>query len=91
MLLSPYVIDVEIGALAPDTPDIRNAIQVELAAEFTDRAQAGTPSTPFTFWRSWIDEAISRATGEDSHDLIAPADTTAFALFLPVLGTVTFT
>ena len=81
-----------IGGLAPDTVDIRAAIEAELAATYTDRAQPGTPSADFVFSASWLDEAISRATGEDRHRLVSPAmDQTFTTGNLPVLGSIAYT
>lgn len=83
---------IVIGGLSPDTVDIRQSIEVELAAVYTDRAQPGTPSKDFVFSASWLDEAISRATGEDRHRLVSPsADQTFTAGNLPVLGTIAYT
>ena len=84
-------VNVVIGALNPDTADIRGAIEVELNAVFIDRARPGTPSSPFKFSASWLDEAISRATGEDSHDLVSPGDLIFTAGNLPVLGSIAYT
>ena len=88
----PRPVDVVIGGLAPDTADIRDAIEVEIRATFIDRAQPGQPSASFVLSASWIDEAISRATGEDRHRRVAPLlDLTFDAGDLPVLGTITYT
>lgn len=83
---------VTVRDLTPDTADVRLNVAAEVAAVFLDRAHPSTPSRPFTLQSDWISEAVSRATGEDSHDLVAPADDVTFAvLHLPVLGTLTFT
>ena len=83
---------IVIGGLSPDTADIRASIEAEIAATYTDRAQPGAPSTPFLFSASWIDEAISRATGENRHRLVSPAADRIFAAGdLPVLGTIEYT
>ncbi len=89
---NPVPVDIVIGGLSPDTADIRASIEVEIAAAFTDRAQPGTPSSPFLFSASWLDEAISRATGENRHRLVSPAADESFAAGdLPVLGTIEYT
>lgn len=83
---------IQVGTLVPDTPDVRTAIAAELAALFIDRARPGTPSASFKLSKSWIEEAICRATGEDSHDLVAPTANQLYASGqLPVLGAVTYT
>jgi uncharacterized phage protein gp47/JayE len=87
----PLPVPVVISSLSPDTPDVRAAIDAEIAAVFLDRGAPGTPSTPFVLSASWIDEAISRATGEDSHDLVSPAtDLTFTAGQLPVPGVTSY-
>lgn len=83
---------IVIGGLTPDTGDIRAAIEVELAATYADRAQPGTPSADFLFSASWLDEAISRATGEDRHRRVSPvADQTFTVGTMPVLGSIEYT
>lgn len=84
-------VNVVIGALSPDTADIRASIEAELAAVFIDRARPGTPSSPFKLSASWLNEAVSRATGEDSHDLVSPGDLVFTAGFLPALGSIAYT
>ncbi|MGU3417642.1 baseplate J/gp47 family protein [Methylobacterium sp. D54C] len=88
----PVPLTVVIGGLAPDTADIRASVVAELAAVFTDRGRPGTPSAPFKFSISWLNEAISRATGEDSHRLVSPTTDQIFtAGNLPVLGSIAYT
>ena len=86
----PLPIDVVISGLVPDTLDVRASVEDEIAATFADRAEVGT-STAVGFSRSWIDEAVSRATGENRHELVAPAATVvATSAFLPVLGAIDY-
>ncbi|MCW5737997.1 MAG: baseplate J/gp47 family protein [Enhydrobacter sp.] len=65
-------IAITIDNLAVDTPAVRAAIAAELAAMQRRRAVPGGGCS-----RSWIEEAISRAAGEDSHDLTSPAGNVA--------------
>lgn len=89
---NPQAVDVVIGGLAPDTTDIRAAIEAEVAAVFADRGQPGLPSADFKLSASWLSEAVSRATGEDRHRLVSPAaDLTFTAGQMPVLGTIAYT
>ncbi|GEP09801.1 baseplate J/gp47 family protein [Methylobacterium gnaphalii] len=53
-----------IRNLSRDTPSTRVAIEAAVRAALADRAAPGQ-----TIYRSWIDEAISGALGEDHHDL----------------------
>lgn len=88
---TPVEVDIDISGLSPDTSDVRDAIQLELEDLFRREAQVSLASTPFTFYRSKIWEAISTATGEDHHSLDAPAtDVTYGEGELPVLGEVTY-
>lgn len=90
--LIPSPVPVLIGGLSPDTPAIRAAIAVEVAAVFADRAVPGTPSAPFVLSASWIDEAISRATGENRHRLVSPAADPSFDPgTIPVFAAPTYT
>ena len=84
--LATHAIDVTISNLTNDTPAVRTAIATELTNMLPRRA-----SPAGKIWRSWVAEAVSRAAGEDSHDLTAPAgDTTIDAGTIAVLGAVTF-
>ncbi|GJD51077.1 hypothetical protein OPKNFCMD_3828 [Methylobacterium crusticola] len=89
---APVAVSVAIGGLTPDTPDIRAAIAAELAAVFVDRAEPGRPTLgPFVLSASWLNEAVSRATGEDRHRLVSPSgDLTFGAGQYPVLGAVSY-
>ncbi|MGU3665798.1 baseplate J/gp47 family protein [Methylobacterium sp. A49B] len=82
--------DIVISGLTPDTGDVRASIEAEIAATYSDRAQPGKPSTPFRFSASWLNEAISRATGEDSHGLASPGDQWFTAGQMPVLRSIAY-
>ena len=86
----PQVIPVAIAGLRPYTASVRTAISNELTGMF-QRRSAVDPLNPLTFYRSWIDEAISRATGEDAHDLNLPnADVIIAPASVAVLGAITY-
>ena len=88
---SPHVIDITIAGLADDTLAIRAEILAELDDEFDARARVVKPDENTSFSRSWIDEAISAAIGEDRHRLTVPAvDPVLVPGEFPVRGTVTF-
>lgn len=87
---TPIPVNVVIGKLYPDTIYTRAAVAAELAAVFLDRARPGTPTASFVLSASWLNEAISRATGEDSHVLVSPGDLIFTAGQYPVLGTITY-
>ena len=91
--LLPMPVPLLIAGLSPDRPETREAIAAEVAAVFADRAEPGKPTQgPFVFSRSWLDEAVSRATGEDRHRLPSPADDLVFgAGEYPVPGVISYT
>lgn len=81
----PDDVDIEIGA-APNTPEVKAAIEAELADLFTRDAE---PSG--TIYISRLREAISIAQGEHHHELISPTvDYVAATGHLPRLGTVSW-
>jgi len=83
---SAVALDVTITGLAPDTPDIRAAISVELADMILRRGEPGV-----TVRTSWIWEAVSLAAGEDSHVISVPAADVVYAVGeIPVLGVVSY-
>ncbi|BDA84961.1 tail protein [Aureimonas sp. SA4125] len=88
---APVAVPVTISGLAVDTPAVRAAIEAGLRATFLARARPGISADPFILSRSWISEAISTATGEERHTLVAPeADVSFTGGQIPVLGTVTY-
>jgi uncharacterized phage protein gp47/JayE len=64
----PVPLDVTIANLNPSTPEVRAAIEVEIADLLARSAAPGA-----TILLSHIRAAISTAAGEDDHDLIEPA------------------
>lgn len=86
-------IDIVIAGLTVDTPATRGAVAAELAAVFATKSVPATPSNPSVFYRAWIDEAISRATGEASHSLTTPSGNTTLTTSpeIAVLGSITYT
>ncbi|WP_457091404.1 baseplate J/gp47 family protein [Microvirga sp. P5_D2] len=88
----PQPVAIHIAGLSPNTPAIRAAIEAELAAMFVDLSAPAMPSAYFTLSRSWISEAISRATGERRHVLITPATDLTYpaAANMPVLGPISY-
>jgi len=96
-----HPINVTISDVSPDTVPVREAIVAELRDMFQRRSRAsgadivvgGMPylATPATFSLSWIDQAISEADGEDSHELTSPVASEVIpAGSIATLGAVTF-
>lgn len=79
--------------IEPDTTDIRARVTTEIAAMFADRSRPAMPNSNFVLYRSWIAEAISRATGEDNHTLTVPSADIVVSTpgALPIPGTITWT
>jgi uncharacterized phage protein gp47/JayE len=87
----PVAVPVGIVNLQPDTPQLRAAIQTNLAAMFYERVPVVTGENAFTLPQAWLDEAISRCDGYKRHRLATPADDVSFpAGTLPILGEVSF-
>jgi uncharacterized phage protein gp47/JayE len=84
-------IDIVIKGLRPDTQPVRESVGAELVSMFRNMASPGLPDAPFTLYQSWIWEAVSNATGERSHTVVAPATDTAFHVgIMPCINSVTF-
>ena len=80
----PHPIAVTIAALEPDTPEVRTAIDAELRDTFYRHGAPGA-----VLYVSWLWEAVSLASGERHHSIVAPpADVTPGAGELPTLGVV---
>lgn len=85
-------IDVVIRDLAPDTQAVRESVAAELHALFRNTAEPGLPERPFVLPVAWLWQAVSNATGEISHQIVAPAtDLTFPAGVMPCLQSVRFT
>jgi uncharacterized phage protein gp47/JayE len=83
---TPLAVDITIADLVPDTAKVRAAIELELADLFRRESDLGA-----VLPRSKIWEAVSLATGENSHAIQAPAaDVAPAAAELPVLGVVSY-
>lgn len=80
----PYVLDIYIEDLSPDTPETRAAIEAELKDLFAREAYPGC-----TVYVSRLWEAISIATGTEHFDLSYPSTNIVMEPFaIPILGTV---
>ena len=89
-------VDITIGNLRPNTDAVKAAVQAELKDLFL---RQGTPggtvnsdgSAGGIMYVSWIWNAVSTASGEQSHIITAPASDVVMASGeIPILGTVTF-
>lgn len=77
-------INITATNIQPLNQSVINAINAEIAEVFKQRSQLGQ-----NFSKSWIAQAISNATNEESHLLVAPATNVNIADGeLPVIGVV---
>lgn len=95
------VVPVTIQGMVPNTPEVQDAVRVELQDTFRrlsrpagSDAQFGSMpylASPFSFSLSWIWQAVANASGEQRHKIVSPsADIPLVAGDMAVLGTVTF-
>jgi uncharacterized phage protein gp47/JayE len=82
----PYPIDFTVYMLKTDNPATRAAIADSVTQMLKDRLRPGD-----TVYRSWVDEAISAALGEDHHELVFVTTPMAAPGYLAVLGNITYT
>jgi uncharacterized phage protein gp47/JayE len=84
-------VDITVNGLVNDSDTVRASIEAAIAAMFLARCRPGITGDTFTVSLSWIDEAISGASGEDRHVLAEPtADITLTGGQFPTIGTVTY-
>jgi uncharacterized phage protein gp47/JayE len=82
----PRPVDVTVATLTPDTPDVRIAVEAELRDTLYRHGAPGA-----TLYVSWLWEAVSLASGERHHRIVAPAgDLLLGAGELPVLGVLAY-
>jgi uncharacterized phage protein gp47/JayE len=81
----PYPIDIGISNLVTDDAATRAAIVNSLQTMLFARGAPGQE-----IYASWVDEAISVATGEDHHDMTFSNTPMPSPGHLPVLGTVRY-
>jgi uncharacterized phage protein gp47/JayE len=78
-----YFYDITIRNLTNDDPTVRGRIEASLAEMEFRRSKPGQ-----TWYRSWVDEAISQAVGEETHELDYETTEMPAPAYMPVLGTV---
>lgn len=93
----PYAVNIKIGALTPDTPEVRAAVEAELLELFAREAHPGqygylTNSVAACVVRvSKIWEAVSIAVGAEHFTLMEPISDISMAIgTIPVLGSITY-
>jgi uncharacterized phage protein gp47/JayE len=80
-----FFYDITIRNLTNDDPTVRASIESSISDVERARSQPGQ-----TWYRSWVDEAVSQAVGEETHEL--DYETTAMPApgYMPTLGTVLY-
>jgi uncharacterized phage protein gp47/JayE len=81
----PFFYDITISQLTDDTPEVRARIEQSLADMEMQKSAPGQ-----TMYRSWVDEAISMAIGESSHELVFETTPMPAPGYMPFLGTVLY-
>jgi uncharacterized phage protein gp47/JayE len=80
-----FFYDITISNLSDDTADVRARIEKSIDDMELLRSAPGQ-----TMYRSWVDEAISAAIGENHHELIFETTPMPAPGYMPVLGTVLY-
>lgn len=88
---TPEPLNPIIGSLATDSAAVRAGIVAAIDAVLYEKAMPVPTGETFWLSRSWISEAVSQVTGENSHVLLWPLDDLPYtAGRYPVVGEVSF-
>jgi uncharacterized phage protein gp47/JayE len=80
-----YFYDITIYNLTTDTPTVRGNIETSIANMEFARSRPGQ-----MMYRSWVDEAISQALGEEDHELTYETTAMPGAAYMPTVGTILY-
>lgn len=78
-----YFYDITILNLTTDDPTVRASIEQSIKDLEFNRSQPGQ-----TWYRSWVDEAISQVVGERSHELVFETIEMPAQGYMPTLGSI---
>lgn len=81
----PLPISFKVRGLSRATASTQAAIEASVAAMFRQRSAPGG-----TMYRSWIDEAVSRAAGENHHEMDFVTTPMPSPGHIPILGTISY-
>ncbi|MHC2534226.1 baseplate J/gp47 family protein [Bradyrhizobium diazoefficiens] len=81
----PFFYDLTISALDDDDEVTRAAIEASIKDMEMRRSKPGQ-----TMYRSWVDEAISNAVGEDHHELTFTTTPMPEPGYMPFVGTILY-
>lgn len=76
---------ITISQLDNDTPEVRARIEQSIKDMEYERSKPGQ-----TMYRSWVEEAVSRAVGEVSHELEFETTVMEAAGYMPICGTILY-
>ena len=80
-----YFYDITISNLTNDDATVRARVEQSIRDMELARSAPGQ-----TMYRSWVDEAISNAVGEETHELVFETTDMPSAAYMPTLGTVLY-
>jgi uncharacterized phage protein gp47/JayE len=80
-----FFYDITISNLTTDDPTVRARIETSIKDMEFARSKPGQ-----TMYRSWVDEAISQAVGEETHELTFQTTEMPAPGYMPALGTVLY-
>jgi uncharacterized phage protein gp47/JayE len=80
-----YFYDITIRELTRDDESVRARIEQSIRDMEFKRSKPGQ-----TMYRSWVDEAISQAIGEETHELDFETTEMPAPAYMPVLGTILY-
>ncbi len=80
-----FFYDITIRNLTTDDPTVRARIEQSIKDMEFKRSKPGQ-----TWYRSWVDEAISNAVGEETHELDYETQEMPAPAYMPVLGTILY-
>ena len=80
-----YFYDVTISELTNDDASVRGSIEESIKEMEFERSKPGQ-----TWYRSWVDEAVSQAIGEETHELAFETVEMPAPAYMPVLGTILY-
>jgi uncharacterized phage protein gp47/JayE len=81
----PYFYDITISELSNDTEAVRAAIEASIKAMEFRKSKPGQ-----TWYRSWVDEAISAAVNEDHHELTFDTAIMPQVGYMPFVRTINY-
>jgi uncharacterized phage protein gp47/JayE len=80
-----FFYDITIRNLVNDDPTVRGRIETSIGDMEFGRSEPGQ-----TMFRSWVDEAISQAVGEQSHELDFVTTPMPAPGYMPTIGTILY-